>query len=214
MNFEQKYYKYKNKYNQLKSEISLMQNAQQYNNLNTNLNNILGGDDKTPTLTPIFTEEPKPEPTPTPTPAPTEIPEHGKIEWNIDPEKPRNLRNNTSVKLTKKNGESFIINEGDVINYISKSGFTNKDPKTGDVIPLDPNNPEKRLPRQVGRQLGQVRSFLDINNGHTGNPTAIEVYRHHYDTRVFEKDPTHKTFRFDQVSLYKPNETWPPGAGL
>ena len=99
MNYELKYLKYKSKYLALKREY-------------------LGAG-----LTPIFTEEPKSEPKPTPDPTKAEIPKFGKIEWNIDPEQPRNLRNNTSVKLTKPNGESFIVREGDYINYVSKSGF-------------------------------------------------------------------------------------------
>jgi hypothetical protein len=200
MNFEQKYIKYKNKYLTLKK--------------------ILGGEDKEkyPTLTPIFettkSEKIEPTPTPTPTTPPTptvEIPSHGKIEWNINPNEPRNTRNNTSVKLTKKNGETFIVREGDYINYVSKSGFN--PPATGELIPLDPNNPYAQLPRQVGRQLGYVRSFLDENGTHTGPPVAIEVYRQNYDSLIFEKQPTHKTSRFDQVKLYKRNNDWPAGSG-
>jgi hypothetical protein len=193
MNFEQKYFKYKNKY--------------------INLKKILGGKEKYPTLTPIFeqTKPEKKEPIPSSTPAPVEIPPHGKIEWNINPSEPRNTRNNTSVKLTKKNGESFIVREGDYINYVSKSGFN--PPATGDVIPLDPTNPFKKEPRQVGRQLGYVRSFLDENGTHTGPPVAIEVYRQNYDSLIFEKQPTHKTKRFDQVVLYKRNNDWPAGSG-
>jgi len=218
MDFELKYLKYKAKYLALKKQAILTQGMSDNGSINAKYlalkKEIYGGDNvatATPTLTPIFTEESKPEPTPTPDPKKAEIPKFGKIEWNIDPEQPRNLRNNTSVKLTKPNGESFIVREGDYINYVSKSGFN--PPKTGELIPLDPNNPNKHLPRQVGRQLGYVRSILDINNEHTGPPTAIEVYRQHYDTRVFDKHPTHKTFRFDHVSLYKPKDNWIPGTG-
>jgi len=193
MNFEQKYIKYKTKYLQLKK--------------------IFGGEGKAPTLTPILLDKPdEPKPTPTPTPIP-EIPEHGKIEWNINPGEPRNFSNNKSVKLTNKNG-SFIVREGDYINYVSKSGFN--PPKIGTLIPLDPTDPEKSKPRKMGRQIGYVRSFKDENGTHTGNPIEIEVYRQNYDSLEFEKHPTHKTKRFDVVSLYinpKNKSNWPAGAG-
>jgi len=202
MNFEEKYRKYKIKYITLKSNLNISAH---------------GGKEKEESykLTPIFTKESNQEPEPESKQEPeleqNQEPEQilTKMEWNINPGQPRNLRNNTSVILSKKDGSKFILREGDYINYISKSGFE----KNGNLIELNINNPLRSKSRLIGRQHGQIKSFIDENGNHVGNPVQVEVYRQNYDTGIFEKYPTHKIHRLDYVTLYKPNESWPEGAG-